>query len=91
LVDHELTLETSEKALEKLATEGYDPDFGARPLRRVITNRIEDRLSDSLLSGQFKNGDLILIDYDEATEQFVFKPGNKSPEDQPEQELEVSV
>ncbi|MHB8134704.1 MAG: ATP-dependent Clp protease ATP-binding subunit [Anaerolineaceae bacterium] len=91
LVDHELTLETSEKALEKLAAEGYDPDFGARPLRRVITNRIEDRLSDTLLSGQFKNGDLILIDYDEATEQFVFKSGHTSPEDLPEQELEVSV
>jgi len=91
LQDHELTLETTEKALEKLASEGYDPDFGARPLRRVITNRIEDRLSDTLLSGKFKNGDLIIIDYDEEAEEFVFRSDKPTQEDLPEEELEVSI
>ena len=91
LQDHELTLKTTEKALEKLASEGYDPDFGARPLRRVITNRIEDRLSDTLLSGKFKNGDLIIIDYDEEAEEFVFRSDKPTQEDQPEEEMEVTI
>ena len=56
--------------------EGYDPVMGARPLRRVITNRIEDRLSDALLSGEFGNGDQVLIDIDENKE-IVFKRSEK--------------
>jgi len=40
---------------------GYDAEFGARPLRRVIQQRVEDLLSDKLLSGEFQNGDSILV------------------------------
>jgi ATP-dependent Clp protease ATP-binding subunit ClpC len=45
-----------------LGERGYDPDMGARPLRRVIQGKVEDRLSDALLSGEFKAGDRILVD-----------------------------
>ena len=76
LKEHEISLEASEAALEFLAEEGYDPDMGARPLRRVITSRIEDRLSDALLSGEFGNGDQVLIDIDENKE-IVFKHSEK--------------
>jgi ATP-dependent Clp protease ATP-binding subunit ClpC len=48
--------------LEKLADMGYDPDMGARPLRRVIQHKVEDPLSDSLLAGDFNDNDTIIVD-----------------------------
>jgi ATP-dependent Clp protease ATP-binding subunit ClpC len=62
LQEHELTLTATPEALELLADMGYDPDMGARPLRRVIQQKIEDRLSDAVLSGQFENGDTVVVD-----------------------------
>jgi len=62
LVEHEVTLTASEAALDLLAQKGYDPEMGARPLRRVIQQKVEDPLSDSLLSGTFHEGDTILVD-----------------------------
>jgi ATP-dependent Clp protease ATP-binding subunit ClpA len=47
-----------------VAEKGYDPDMGARPLRRVIQLEIEDKLSDALLSETFHDGDDILVDVD---------------------------
>jgi ATP-dependent Clp protease ATP-binding subunit ClpC len=62
LEDHNIVLEASDAALDQLVEEGYDPDMGARPLRRVIQNKIEDRLSDTLLAGDFEEGDTIQVD-----------------------------
>jgi ATP-dependent Clp protease ATP-binding subunit ClpC len=62
LADYEIQIRTTEEARLHLAELGYDPEMGARPLRRVIQNKVEDYLSDSLLSGKFTNGDKILID-----------------------------
>jgi ATP-dependent Clp protease ATP-binding subunit ClpA len=45
-----------------LGEKGYDPVFGARPLRRVIQNEVEDRLSEALLEGRFGPGDTVLLD-----------------------------
>jgi ATP-dependent Clp protease ATP-binding subunit ClpC len=56
LHDQQLELEITQEAKELLADKGYDPDFGARPLRRVIQNTIEDELAESLLSGKLKPG-----------------------------------
>ncbi len=64
LKEREITLAATEAALDKLAEKGYDPDMGARPLRRVIQMEIEDRLSDDLLSGKFKDGETIWVDVD---------------------------
>jgi ATP-dependent Clp protease ATP-binding subunit ClpA len=58
-------LTLTEAGRDLLADLGYDPDMGARPLRRVIQSNIEDRLSDGLLSGEFKDGDQILVDAEE--------------------------
>ncbi len=91
LQEHDLTLRATEQAMERLAEEGYDPDMGARPLRRVITNRIEDRLSDALLAGEFKNGDLVIIDWDPENDEFTFIPAEKPSEDEAEESLEVSI
>ena len=47
---------------------GYDPEFGARPLRRVITNMVEDRLSDAILANEFDEGDTVIVDVNEDRE-----------------------
>ncbi|MDP2965786.1 MAG: ATP-dependent Clp protease ATP-binding subunit [Pelolinea sp.] len=80
LKDREITLTTSEAALEKLAEKGYDPDMGARPLRRVIQLEIEDQLSDDLLSGKFKDGEVIVVDVDGEDHFFLRKLDEKKPE-----------
>ena len=61
LKEHDLVLTASPEALVALADQGYDAEFGARPLRRVIQQRVEDPLSDRLLSGEFRNGDSITV------------------------------
>ena len=59
----EITLEVTQALLDHLGEDGFDPVFGARPLRRVIQNQVEDRLSDSLLEGEFEEGDTIRLDF----------------------------
>ena len=62
LEERNMTLEISEKTRELIAEEGYDPDFGARPLRRSIQKLIENSLSEEILQGKFQEGDTIMID-----------------------------
>lgn len=62
LIEHAITLEVSEEAREWLAEKGYDPDYGARPLRRLIQNEIEDVLSDGILSGKFELASVVHVD-----------------------------
>jgi ATP-dependent Clp protease ATP-binding subunit ClpC len=62
LVEHAVDLKATPAALEMLADQGFDPEMGARPLRRVIQQKVEDSLSDALLSGTFRDGDAILVD-----------------------------
>jgi len=62
LVEHEVSLQATPAALEKLADMGYDPDMGARPLKRVIQQKVEDPLSDAMLTGNFHKGETILVD-----------------------------
>ncbi|HSR47511.1 MAG TPA: ATP-dependent Clp protease ATP-binding subunit [Anaerolineales bacterium] len=59
---HRISLQATDEARDLLADMGYDPENGARPLRRVIQNKVEDRLSDALLAGEFKAGDYILVE-----------------------------
>ena len=65
LKDHDLNLVAIEEALALLAEQGYDSEFGARPLRRVIQMKVEDPLSDKLLSGEFTDGDNVTIKVDD--------------------------
>jgi len=62
VAEHALILDVTEPAKILLGEKGFDPEFGARPLRRVITNMVEDRLSDGILAGTFKLGSTIRID-----------------------------
>jgi ATP-dependent Clp protease ATP-binding subunit ClpB len=70
-----LTLELTDAAKKLLADEGYDPQFGARPLRRVIQQRIENPLATRLLEGGFGEGDNVRIDVDAGKQAFVIGKG----------------
>ena len=65
MVEHQIELITTDEVLDELAKRGYDPTYGARPLRRVITNTIEDALAEGMLEGRFKDGDRITVEMDE--------------------------
>jgi ATP-dependent Clp protease ATP-binding subunit ClpC len=65
-----ISMKVTESAQKKLAELGYDPQFGARPLRRVIQREIENKLADEILSGKFKTKDTIKIDF--THDSFVF-------------------
>ncbi|MBM2843637.1 MAG: ATP-dependent Clp protease ATP-binding subunit ClpC, partial [Anaerolineales bacterium] len=77
LAEHDLSVELSEAARKWLARTGYDPAFGARPLRRAIQKFIESPLSIKLLQGEFAAGDLIQVDVDEKAESVVFHRGDR--------------
>jgi ATP-dependent Clp protease ATP-binding subunit ClpC len=60
-----VTLEMTQAAKDFLAEKGFDPNFGARPLRRQIQEHVEDCLSEELLAGKFGPGDTVVIDVEE--------------------------
>ncbi|HEY1017165.1 MAG TPA: ATP-dependent Clp protease ATP-binding subunit [Herpetosiphonaceae bacterium] len=86
LVEHQIELEASDEALDLIARKGYDPTFGARPLRRVLTNLVEDALAEGMLQGRFLDGDRITIDVDES--ELRLRTAREINNDQPESELE---
>jgi ATP-dependent Clp protease ATP-binding subunit ClpC len=73
LAERKLDIELTKKAKSWLAREGYDPVFGARPLRRVIERYVENPLSTSLLRGEFKEGDTVKVDLGDEGLTFVTK------------------
>jgi len=62
LSDHKVTLHVTDEAKRFLAEEGYDPVYGARPLKRVIQRRLQDPLAREMLEGKFGDGDSIKVD-----------------------------
>jgi ATP-dependent Clp protease ATP-binding subunit ClpC len=72
LKEKNVTLEVTDGARDFLGKKGYDPDFGARPLRRTIQNLVEDPLSEALLRGEFLPGDTVVVDCVE--EKIIMKP-----------------
>jgi hypothetical protein len=64
LKDRKMTLTFTEKARNRVMDEGYDPTYGARPLKRTIQQRIENPLATELLAGAFADGDTIEVDAD---------------------------
>ena len=78
MLEKGMVLQVTEGSQEWLAEKGYDPTFGARPLRRLIQDKIEDRLSDELLAGSFKAGDLVELDIAKDGEVTITTPKPKS-------------
>ena len=72
LNEYNITVELTDAARKWLAKEGYDPAFGARPLRRAIQKNVESPLSVELLSGKFKDGATVVVDVDEEKNKIAF-------------------
>jgi len=73
LLERRIQLKMTEKAKEWLAKEGFDPAYGARPLKRVIQKGIQDKLAMKLLEGKFKEGSTITADLDDRKGELVFR------------------
>jgi ATP-dependent Clp protease ATP-binding subunit ClpC len=86
LSERGLNVELSEQAREWLANEGFDPAFGARPLKRALQKNVESPLSVSLLSGEFQEGTTILVEVDEEQNELVFRQDGEAI---PAEELDV--
>jgi ATP-dependent Clp protease ATP-binding subunit ClpC len=83
LHEAEIKLSATSAALDRIAEEGYDPEMGARPLRRVIQFKVEDRLSDAVLAEQFKAGDEVVVDVDSETDDIILRKKEETPTEQP--------
>jgi ATP-dependent Clp protease ATP-binding subunit ClpC len=78
LTEQDITLQVTDKFKERLIDEGFNPSYGARPLRRAIMRLLEDVLAEEILSKRIKEGDTALVDVDESGKVFV-----KSDKDNP--------
>jgi ATP-dependent Clp protease ATP-binding subunit ClpB len=74
LADRRLTLTVTPAAREWLALTGFDPVYGARPLRRLIQSAIGDQLARGLLAGDIADGDTVVVDLDEAADALTSRP-----------------
>jgi ATP-dependent Clp protease ATP-binding subunit ClpB len=75
LAERQISLELTEKARDFLAEAGYDPVYGARPLRRALQHHLQDKLAPLILEGKFKEGDTVVVDADTAGLKFERKEG----------------
>ncbi len=78
LEERGLNVELTELARKWLADEGYDPAFGARPLRRALQKHVESPLSVKLLKGEFSEGDTIIVDVDDLKENLIFRHADEA-------------
>jgi ATP-dependent Clp protease ATP-binding subunit ClpB len=74
LADRHITLTLTDAARAHLVKTGYDPVYGARPLKRAIQKQVETRLGRLMISGQIHDGEEILVDYDRARDELKFEP-----------------
>ncbi|WP_408868983.1 ATP-dependent Clp protease ATP-binding subunit [Brochothrix campestris] len=77
LSNQDIHLSLTPKALKKIAKEGYDPEYGARPIRRAIQRHVEDLLSEEILKGTVIKGQAVTIDLDKDSQFMVKKPRKK--------------
>jgi ATP-dependent Clp protease ATP-binding subunit ClpB len=74
LAERQLNLTVTDAAREWLSVTGYDPVYGARPLRRLVQTAIGDKLARELLSGEVRDGDEVIVDLDEAADTLTVRP-----------------
>lgn len=74
--EHNIDLTATDAALDMLASEGFNPEMGARPLRRVLQDKVEDHLSDAVLSHEFNDGDHVVVDVNKE-KAIILKRGKK--------------
>jgi ATP-dependent Clp protease ATP-binding subunit ClpB len=83
LADRKISLELTDAAKELLFTEGYDPNFGARPLKRAIQKLVQDPLAMKILDGEVLHGDHVVVDADKKTGKMTFKLSERVGEKEP--------
>lgn len=66
LKDRKIVLKVTDSAVQLLGNLGYDPNYGARPVKRVIQHYVENELAKGILRGSFKEEDVVLVDVDES-------------------------
>ena len=90
LADRHITIELTEKAREWLGEKGYSPQFGARPLSRIIQEHVKKPLAEEVLFGKLMHGGLVVVDAakEEGNESLVFSyPPSKKPVERKEEAL----
>jgi ATP-dependent Clp protease ATP-binding subunit ClpB len=83
LADRKISLELTDAAKELLFTEGYDPNFGARPLKRAIQKLVQDPLALKILDGEVLHGDHVVVDADKKAGKMTFKVSERVGEKEP--------
>jgi ATP-dependent Clp protease ATP-binding subunit ClpB len=83
LADRKISLELTDSGKELLFTEGYDPNFGARPLKRAIQKLVQDPLALKILDGEVLHGDHVIVDADKKTGKMTFKVSERVGEKEP--------
>jgi ATP-dependent Clp protease ATP-binding subunit ClpB len=83
LADRKISLELTDAAKELLFTEGYDPNFGARPLKRAIQKLVQDPLAMKILDGEVLHGDHVVVDADKKSGKLTFKVSERVGEKEP--------
>ena len=87
--DRGLTIEVTDAAKRHLAEAGYDPAFGARPLRRAIQRLVQDPLALALLQGEFTEGDRVRVDVRDGAIALTRAAGNGATAEEPEAEAQI--
>jgi len=82
--DRKMKLEVSDAVKERVIKDGYEPKYGARPLRRAVQHLLENPLSNEIIAGKFRDGDTVIADIE--NDKIIFKPGAKLPEKKPMKE-----
>jgi ATP-dependent Clp protease ATP-binding subunit ClpB len=85
LADRKISLELTDAAKDALFTQGYDPNFGARPLKRAIQKLVQDPLAMKILDGEVLHGDHVVVDADKKTGKLDFKVADRVGEKEPAQ------
>jgi ATP-dependent Clp protease ATP-binding subunit ClpB len=83
LAERKISLELTDGAKEMILTEGYDPSFGARPLKRAIQRAIQDPLAMKILDGEVLHGDHVIVDSDKKSGKLTFRVSERIGEKQP--------
>ena len=83
LAERKISLELTEAAKELLFTQGYDPNFGARPLKRAIQKFIQDQLALKILDGEVLHGDHVIVDADKKAGKMKFEVSKRVGEKEP--------
>jgi ATP-dependent Clp protease ATP-binding subunit ClpB len=83
LAERKISLELSEAAKDVLFTEGFDPNFGARPLKRAIQKLVQDPLALKILDGEVLHGDHVVVDADKRTGKIIIEVSKRVGEKEP--------